>query len=392
MHIGVYVNTLPTTVFINRLIGGLVSRNHEVTVFGTGLEPYEKVRGARYAAFKLYSFANYSKLLLFLRYTILLTLFKNREKKRLDARLRSKQEFSRHNQTRFYPILWHQPDVLHVQWVKGIEQFLWVQDFGIKLMTSLRGTHIYLNPVLEPDVALGYKRAFPQLHGVHAVCADLIEEATQYGLDKKLSKVIYSGLKMDDFEFTLPSLKPKSEHLRLISVGRQSWMKGYAYGVDAVALLKNRGLSVQYTVIGGANSEDLLFQINDLGIQNEVKLHGEMPFSEVKKHIKEANVLLLPSVSEGIANTAIEALALGTAVIASHCGGMAELISDGENGFLVPVRNPLAIAEAVVAWHLLALHQKDEMAKKGRSKVEGSFNEELMLAHFESFYTMNQSV
>ena len=55
----------------------------------------------------------------------------------------------------------------------------------------------------------------------------------------------------------------------------------------------------------------------------------------VKELIKNADILLLSSVEEGIANVVLEAMALGTLVVSTECGGMNEVIKNNENGFLV---------------------------------------------------------
>lgn len=87
MHIGIHVNVLPTTVFINRLIEGLVRQNHSVTVFGTAIKPFEKVAGARYVYFRLYSFLNLSKFFFYLKYNVLNGLLKASDKRKLDTLL-----------------------------------------------------------------------------------------------------------------------------------------------------------------------------------------------------------------------------------------------------------------------------------------------------------------
>jgi len=386
MHIGINANTLPTTVFINRLIVGLLNRGHNVTVFGTQLKAYNRVKGANYASFNLYSRFNLSKKLCFFKYSFLLLLLRKSDKKKFDNLLRQKGEFNRHNQTRFYPILWHKPEVLHVQWVKGIEQYLWVQQFGIKLMASLRGTHIYMNPLLDKAVADGYTYAFPKLDGVHAVCKDLLLEAEQYGLKGNKSTVIYSGLMLDEFVFKSHMQGEQSNKLKLISIGRQSWMKGYHYALDALKMIKNMGIDFNYTILGGGASEELIFQVADLVLENEVKLMGWLPFEKVKKETQDADILIVSSVSEGIANTAIEAMALGTVVISSNCGGMAELIEDGVNGFLVANRNTNEIAAAIKKYVDMPDEAKKAMIDHARKTIEQKFSAAEMISSFEVFY------
>jgi colanic acid/amylovoran biosynthesis glycosyltransferase len=243
-----------------------------------------------------------------------------------------------------------------------------------------------MNPILEQEVAAGYRAAFPKLNGVHGVCADVLREAEYYGLNISKSKVIHSGLHLDKFEFIPREKKDKTSKLYFISVGRQSWMKGYHYALDALAEIKRAGFDFEYLIIGGGSSEELLFQITDLGLQDYIKLLDWTPFEEVKKAIQISDVLLLPSVSEGIANTAIEAMALGTVVIASDCGGMKELIQNKVNGFLVPSRNPRMIADTILKWVKMPDDLKYRISQNARQTVEDKFNAKGMASSFIELY------
>ena len=386
MRIGIYVNTLPTTSFVNRLIGNLVAANHHVLVFGTQVTKHNEQHGAKYFVFKLFSFLNYSKFFFFTKYVLLLSLFKPRQKRQLDALLLAEGAYTKHNQTRFYPILWHRPEVLHVQWVMGIAQFLWVQEFGIKLIASLRGTNIYVNPLTDKGVEEDYQNAFPRLQGVHAVCQDIAQVAAIYGLEESRVQVIYSGIDIPMFPFVLPSQKEPRNTLQLLSVGRQSWVKGFQYALDALAQLKSENIPFHYTVVGGAASEELLFQVHQLELTEEVTFTAALPFTEVQRKMQEVDMLIVPSVSEGIANVAIEAMALGTAVVVSDCGGMSELVADGVTGYLVPVRQPAAIVAALQRWSQLPPHQKDALALAARDKVITHFNSTLSTQKFTELY------
>jgi len=388
LYIGIHVNTLPTTVFINRLLEALVKRGHKVVVFGTAIDSFKKIKGVSYAHYVLHSFFNSSKVVQFLKYSILLSFFKRKQKTALDKFLIAKGIYNIHQKTQFYPMLWHQPDILHVQWVKGIEQFLWVKKFDIKLATSLRGSHIYLTPLIDKEVANSYCKSLPQLDGIHSVCQDLINTAIDYSLLTDRSTVIYSGLEIADFPFIKPSKKQSINEgcLNIISVGRASWMKKFDVALDAMQILNTHGVKFKYTIVGVKNSEELTFQIHDLNLQNQVELFEWQPFERVKKHIQSADVLLISSVSEGIANAAIEAMALGTIVLSTDCGGMKELVEDGINGMITPMRNPREIAKSINLFNELTIQDKDSLAKNARKKVEAEFDMSKNIGAFEHFY------
>ena len=95
-----------------------------------------------------------------------------------------------------------------------------------------------------------------------------------------------------------------------------------------------------------------------------------MPFAEIITEIQQADILLLPSLEEGIANVVLEAMALGTIVLSTNCGGIEEVITHGKNGFMVPVRNPEAIAENIKKIALLSEKERIEIRKKARTTIE----------------------
>src|SRR5690606_24493126 len=174
--------------------------------------------------------------------------------------------------------------------------------------------------------------------------------------------------------------------LKIISVGRAHWIKGYDYALQTCQILKEQKLSFHYDIIGGAGDEELQFLISDLGLQDSVSLMGRMPQAEVFKMMGEASLLLLPSLEEGVPNVVVEAMALGLPVISTDCGGVPELIEDSVNGWIVPTRDAQAMAGAIVRFMELPIGKIEEVRIKARKKVEGQHNEEQMVLGMEALY------
>jgi glycosyltransferase involved in cell wall biosynthesis len=86
--------------------------------------------------------------------------------------------------------------------------------------------------------------------------------------------------------------------------------------------------------------------VRDLPAQTEWT--AEVPNEQVPGLLDAATVLVLPSRSEGLGRIVIEALCRGRPVVATRVGGITDLIRDGENGLLVPPRDPAALADALV--------------------------------------------
>jgi glycosyltransferase involved in cell wall biosynthesis len=254
------------------------------------------------------------------------------------------------------------------------------------LVLSLRGTHVTISPIGNKHWKSLYTQFFPQLDGFHAVSNATGMLAQTFGPDPTKIKTIYSGLDLEILPFVL---KEKIHTpLKIVSIGRAHWVKGYCYAVDGLALLQEQSFDFEYSIIGIGTDEELLVQRSQLGLESSVHFVSPMSFDAVLLAIREADVLLLPSVEEGIANVVLEAMALGTLVVTTDCGGMNEVITDGENGFLIPVRNPLALAEALQKVADLTVTEYQKMSLAARKRIEYQHSHQQMIADMVVLYNI----
>lgn len=378
--IAIYSGVIPSTTFIERLIEG-IAIDDKVLLFGY-LESNKKYSKNVVVC----SYRNrFQKLLVVLKYTILLFLFNANEKKKLDKIINKNQKKNSLQKLKFYPVLYHKPDIFHLQWAKGIEEWIWVEEFGIKMIVSLRGTHITISPYANENLKETYLNNFDKVTAFHAVSNSIAKELNNYTNNPLKVKVIYSGLNLDKFPYN--KKKNIAKPLKILSVGRSHWVKGYQCALDACKILKQDNIPFHYTIIGINENEELLFQLHDLQLKDSVSFINSLPFDNVIKHIQEATILLLPSVEEGIANVVLEAMALGTLVISTNCGGMPEVISDKKNGYLIPARNPEAIAMAIKKCIALDLETYNAITQNARYTVEQNHTEQLMVQQFKELYT-----
>lgn len=382
LKIAIYSGEIPSTTFIERLIQGVSNSGTQVFLYGHF--KHKPIYGERV---KVYGYKNTkgSKLWVLIKYTCLLLLFKQKQKKRLDTILKKTKNHGLYAKVKYYPVLWHRPDVFHVQWAKGLDDWMWVQDFGMRLVLSLRGAHINYSPIADQALAARYRQNFPKVDGFHAVSQAIAKEACKYGADKQHIQVVKSGLKLQDFLFQLKTTNPKAP-INILSVGRGHWKKNYRLALDAMHVLKQLGLAFRYNIIGVSGEEALLFQRAQLGLEQEVGFVGPLPFNEVQKAIKEADVMLLPSVEEGIANVVLEAMALGTLVVSTDCGGMKEVVLPKQTGYLVPVRDAQAMALALKEVSELPLETYQRITQQARAFVEANHSEAQMVSGMLGLY------
>lgn len=381
IKIAIYSGIVPSTTFIERLIDGLAKKDHKIYLFG--------VQSKKIAPRKNIDIITYvnkiSKLLLLIKYSFLLILYKKNEKKRLDNIIFNTKKKSRLLKVKYYPVLYYCPDIFHLQWAKGIEDWVWVQEFGIKLVVSLRGAHINYSPIADDVLARTYKNLFPKVDGFHAVSKAILLESLKYNAVLKNINVIYSGLELQRLAFQAKGFD-KNGKLNILSIGRDHWKKGYTYALRSMKLLKEMKIDFHYTIVGVDNDEELMYQKSQFELENEVTFIGKMSFEEVLKNIKSADVLVLSSVEEGIANVVLEAMALGTLVVSTDCGGINEVIINNENGYLIPIRDPESMANTLFKVSDLSSANYQNITCAARRTIEKQHSHEKMIHEMNELY------
>lgn len=127
--------------------------------------------------------------------------------------------------------------------------------------------------------------------------------------------------------------------------------KGLEYLIAALSKLLRSDLNSNYRgptsiVIGeGSSRKQLEDYISSSGLTGKIFLTGFIPDAE--RYLKGFDVFVLPSLKEGLPYTILEAMAAGLPVVATDVGGIPDLVKNRETGFLVPPRDPNALAEAL---------------------------------------------
>lgn len=142
----------------------------------------------------------------------------------------------------------------------------------------------------------------------------------------------------------------------ILAVGRLVHKKGFDRLVEALPLVRRRLPRARLLVVGeGPLRADLLRDARRAGVQEGVHLVGPTAHSEIASYYVAADVVAVPSVHgpggnvDGLPNTFMEALASGTAVVASRVGGIPDIARDGETAVMVPEGDSRALGEALAA-------------------------------------------
>ncbi len=266
------------------------------------------------------------------------------------------------------------PDVVHFEWNSAAIDYLPLFDiWKCPVTISCRGRQINVRPHVpgNDQFVVGLRETFRRAAAVHCVSEAIKREAIQYGLDPAKAWVIRPAV---DPDFFFPAEKQTEKRVfRVVTTGSLIWHKGYEYALVAVRQLVDAGIPAQFDIIGdGPERQRVLYTIHDLGLENQVRLLGRLPPEQVRDHLQQADVFLLSSLSEGISNAVLEAMACGLPVVTTDCGGMREAVTDGVEGFVVPVRDSEAMAIALMRlWEDKELRQR--IGNNARKRVLKEF-------------------
>jgi glycosyltransferase involved in cell wall biosynthesis len=184
---------------------------------------------------------------------------------------------------------------------------------------------------------------------VITVSRQLTERAAQLGVEPARLHLNYNGVDAELFQPGPASAARAKLNLSadplVLFVGNLVAVKGLNVLIDACALLRDRGTPFQCRLIGqGPLRRALLRRIQEAALTHLVQLHGPCPLEQLPDWYRAANVLVLPSFSEGIPNVILESQACGTSVVASRVGGIPEILDDES---MVPPNDPRLLADAI---------------------------------------------
>jgi len=216
---------------------------------------------------------------------------------------------------------------------------------------------------LADTVRFPYQRLQPILNGVDTSLfaprpGDRKSLRTQLGLKPEC---LYIG--------TVGNLRPVKNHALLLRVSQQ---------------VCRRYQNVRFVLIGhGPLREQLAAYAQELGIQHQVQFLGTR--ADIPELLNALDIFVLPSLSEGLPMSVLEAMACGLPVVATQVGGLPEVIEDGKTGLLVPSQDE---QQLTLALEVLIQHEKQRkvLGEQGRKRVVEHFSVQKMTNEYQELY------
>lgn len=185
--------------------------------------------------------------------------------------------------------------------------------------------------------------------------------------DWRKVKIVHCGL---DDDYIGADFVPPPKQLRLVCVGRLCEQKGQLLLLDAVRIVRARGVAVELVLAGdGEMRADLEAAIRDHGLTDAVTITGVLDADRVRAALIAANALVLASFAEGLPVVIMEAMALGRPIISTQIAGIPELVREGREGFLVTAGDLDGLADAILRMLSLDSASWETMAMSCRERV-----------------------
>lgn len=194
--------------------------------------------------------------------------------------------------------------------------------------------------------------------------------------------VVHNGVHVE--KFRTAQTKPTNGRLTFGVIGRLEIQKGHRYFLEAVKLLGRTADQAQFNIIGeGSLRAELEAMARQLGIEERINFLGFR--SDIVKAFDELDVLVLPSLFEGLPLVALEASAMGKAVIVTNVDGSPEAVAHNETGIVVPPEDPPALKAAM---ERLIMHrsQIETFGRNARDRVARDFNVNKQVRETEKIY------
>ena len=185
-----------------------------------------------------------------------------------------------------------------------------------------------------------YKKIYTKADYIQAISQFLVKRARRYGYRGDI-EIVPNGVDLDKFQTSHKS--QIINHKVIITVSRLVKKNGLDDLIKAIAQL-----DVKLLILGKGPDENKLKKlVKDLKIEDKVIFMGHVQYNDLPKYYSMANVFVRPSLSEGLGNVFLEAMACGVPVIGTPVGGIPDFLKDRETGLFCQVRNPQNIAERV---------------------------------------------
>ena len=282
-------------------------------------------------------------------------------------------------------------ELVHVYYGhKAVKYLSMLEHWGGPFVVSFHGVDVS-KFCEEPGYREALVRVFAKAKLVMARSASLMAEVRALGCPEEKLRLNRTPIPLDTFPAQIRTA-PSDGAWRLVQASRLIPKKGLFTTLEALALVVPRFPKVKFILCGdGPSRKEFLARRDSLGLADHVELRGWLSQAELLAEYQRSHLFLHPSEmtdssdQEGIPNSMLEAMATGLPVVATRHGGIPEAVTTGQDGLLVPEKNPAALAEALteILGNPAAL---EAYSRQAAASVRQNFGLTQQVANLESCY------
>ena len=243
------------------------------------------------------------------------------------------------------------PDIIHAEshlFLPSLQAVRKAREMGKPCIVTIHGVFAERGPFVN-FLQFAYMRTlgleiFKNANRIICLTRTDANEIIKIGCPEKKIRIIPNAVDTEKFK---PS-KVRRDDL-IVWTGRFVPEKGIEYLIKAAKIVCENIRYCRFLLIGhGPLKQKILKLISEYGIERFVDIIGPLARDKIAKILKSATIFAFPSLREGMPLSVLEAMACGLPVIGSNVPGIKDIIIDGENGILVPPRNPEKLADAIL--------------------------------------------
>jgi len=278
-----------------------------------------------------------------------------------------------------------EPDIIHIQAFGNETPVLLLTKKLLKKPCAIwgQGSDVYVQWMFRKPIS---KIIFKKSDAVIALTEDMKREMKKI-YDRDIA-VIPNGIDLNKVKCLSTQdvgneLGIKKDRKIILFVGRLDPIKGLTYLIEAMTSIEDK--NKQLILVGDGEEKDRLEKlVKKLKLEKYVTFIGKVPYGDVFKYMVASDILALSSLSEGLPNVILEAMASGLPIVATRVGGIQDIVKDGENGFLVDPENPEQIAEKINLF-LEDDKLREKISKNNKQKAK-EYSWESVIERLEKIY------
>ena len=207
----------------------------------------------------------------------------------------------------------------------------------------------------------------------------------ELGIPQARIKVIHNPIQIDKWEYTEHKFQPSSKSIKILLPGTITPLKGGEDLIKACQILRKEGIDITLSLVG---KESYFAHQLRMTYSHEkwLSIRGPISREKLMNLYKTVDIVCNPSWFENMPMTCIEAMLLGSIVVASNTGGIPEIITEGVTGFMVVPHSPEQLAKKIKYVAYLSPQEKIRISKAARKHIVENFSINRLLDEMLIYY------